>query len=241
MEEILLLCLLVLVASAIGTFSGFGGSTIMVPFLLFFFPLPVTLLFSAIIHLVGDSWKMLLFRKGARQWKLMLWFAIPGAAASIAGAFVSVQAPQEVLLRVLGVFLLAYVAFLFIKPNWKLPQKNSTAALGGAASGVAAGIFGVGGAIRAAVLAAFNLPKEVYLFTSGFTALFIDSSRIAAYFAGGTRLEGLFLWGLLLFVPLSFLGAWLAKKFIDRVPEQYFRFVIALFLALAGLKFLLFP
>jgi len=106
---------------------------------------------------------------------------------------------------------------------------------------VAAGIFGVGGAIRAAVLAAFNLPKEVYLFTSGFTALFIDSSRIAAYFAGGTRLEGLFLWGLLLFVPLSFLGAFVAKKFIDRVPEQYFRFVIALFLGLAGLKFVVFP
>ena len=131
MEEILLLCLLVLVASAIGTFSGFGGSTIMVPILLFFFPLPVTLLFSAIIHLVGDAWKMLLFRKGARKWNLILWFAVPGAAASIARAFVSVQAPQEVLLRVLGAFLLAYVAFLFLKPNWKLPQKNSTAALGG--------------------------------------------------------------------------------------------------------------
>jgi hypothetical protein len=109
------------------------------------------------------------------------------------------------------------------------------------ASGFFAGIFGVGGEIRAAVLAAFNLPKEVYLFTLGAAAFFIDSARIAAYIAHGTRLEGMFLWGLLLFIPLSFLGARVAKKFVDRVPQYYFRLAIALFLALVGLKFLVFP
>lgn len=241
MEQMILLSLLVVAASAVGTFSGFGMSTIMVPVLLFFFPLPTTLLFVGIIHWFGDIWKILLFAKGARHWKLILWFAIPGVAASIAGAFVSIQAPQEILLRVLGAFLLLYVTFLFAKPKWKLPQKNSVAASGGLVSGFAAGIFGVGGAIRASVLAAFNLPKEVYLFTSGFTALFIDFSRVASYVAGGTQLQDVLLWGLLLFIPLSFLGAWLAKKFVNRVPQQYFRFAVAVFLAAAGLKFLLFP
>jgi len=58
--ELLILTLLVFVASIVGTFSGFGTSTIMVPVMLLFFPLPVTLLFVGVIHWFGDIWKMLL-------------------------------------------------------------------------------------------------------------------------------------------------------------------------------------
>ena len=79
--ELLALALLVFVASSIGTFSGFGTSTIMVPVMLLFFPLPVTLLFVGIIHWFGDLWKMMLFRTGIRKWQLILWFAVPGVAA----------------------------------------------------------------------------------------------------------------------------------------------------------------
>lgn len=43
--ELFILTLLVFVASIVGTFSGFGTSTIMVPVMLLFFPLSVTLLF----------------------------------------------------------------------------------------------------------------------------------------------------------------------------------------------------
>ena len=241
MEQILLLSLLVLVASAIGTFSGFGIATIMMPVLLLFFPLSFALLFVSIVHWFGDVWKVLLFRQGARKWKLILWFAIPGVLAGWFGATISFSFPPEFLLRVLGAFLLLYAAFLLFNPKWRIPQSNTVVGIGGLLSGFTAGVFGVGGEIRGAALAAFNLPKKVYLFTAGFAALFIDSTRIVTYLAGGTRLEGLFLWGLLLFIPLSFVGAFIAKKFVNRIPQQYFRFVIALFLALAGLKFLLFP
>lgn len=237
----MMLGILVFFASVVGTLSGFGASTIMVPVLLLFFPLPVTLLFVGIIHWFGDMWKMLFFRGGVWHWRVILWFAIPGVVASFFGASLSVKAPEELLLRILGVFLLGYVFFLFLKPEWKLPGNKKTAALGGFSSGFVAGIFGVGGAIRGAFLSAFNFPKEVYLFTSGATALFIDSTRIVGYVSSGTRLEGLFFWGLFGFVPLSFLGAWAAKGLVDRIPQNRFRMVLALFLAAAAVKFLLFP
>jgi hypothetical protein len=137
--------------------------------------------------------------------------------------------------------LLAYVLFILFKSEWRLPEHNLTAGAGGLASGFAAGIFGVGGAIRGAFLSAFDLPKGVYIFTSGLMALVIDSTRIAGYLAGGVRLEGLFLWGLLLFVPFSLLGAWTASRFVDRVPQKYFRLFIAVFLAAVALRFLLLP
>jgi uncharacterized protein len=239
--ELISISLLVFFASAVGTFSGFGTSTIMVPVMLLFFPLPVTLLFVGIIHWFGDIWKMILFRTAIRKWPLILWFAIPGIGASYIGAAMSLSVAEEILTRILGGFLLAYVLFILFKREWKLPEHNLTAGAGGLASGFAAGIFGVGGAIRGAFLSAFNLPKGVYIFTSGAMALVIDSTRIAGYLAGGARLEGLFLWGLLLFVPVSLLGAWTASRFVNRVPQKRFRLFIAVFLAAVALRFLLLP
>lgn len=239
--ELLALALLVFVASSIGTFSGFGTSTIMVPVMLLFFPLPVTLLFVGIIHWFGDLWKMMLFRTGIRKWQLILWFAVPGVAASYLGATMSLTVDEALLTRILGGFLLAYVLFIVFKSEWKLPEHKLTAGVGGLASGFAAGIFGVGGAIRGAFLAAFNLPRDVYLFTSGAMALVIDTTRIAGYFAGGAILEGLFLWGMVIFVPVSLIGAWTASRFVKRVPQERFRLYIAAFLAAVALRFLLFP
>ncbi len=46
---------------------------------------------------------------------------------------------------------------------------------------------------------------------------------------------------LLFFVPVSVIGAWVAKLFVDRVRQDHFRLAIALFLALVALRFLLFP
>ena len=63
-QELILLSLLAVIASGVGTLTGFGTSTIMLPVLLFFFPLPVTLLFAGIVHWFGDIWKMLFFRSG---------------------------------------------------------------------------------------------------------------------------------------------------------------------------------
>jgi hypothetical protein len=45
MTQTILLCLLTLIASVIGTATGFGTSTVMIPVMVLFVPLPVALLF----------------------------------------------------------------------------------------------------------------------------------------------------------------------------------------------------
>jgi uncharacterized membrane protein YfcA len=238
MVQGLLLCLLTLIAAGIGTATGFGTSTIMIPVLSLFVPMPVALLFVGIIHLCGDIWKMLLFKRGI-DWKLILCFGLSGIAASFLGASLSIHAEDLPLKRILGVFLIFYVIFLFIKRQWALPKTSGTAVCGGILSGLFAGFFGVGGAIRGAFLAAFNLPKEVYIFTSGLIALFIDATRISRYIWGGTRLEENLLYALTACIPISFLGAYTAKKFLDRLPQRFFRIFVGVFLALVGIRLLL--
>ena len=240
MVEGLLICLLTLIAAGVGTATGFGTSTIMIPVLILFVPLPVSLLFVGIIHLCGDIWKVLLFKRGL-DWKLILCFGISGIITSFLGASLSFHAEELPLKNILGAFLILYVIFLFVKRQWALPKTSGTAVCGGLLSGLFAGFFGVGGAIRGAFLTAYNLPKEVYIFTSGLIALFIDVTRVSRYIWGGTHLEENLLPALIACIPISFLGAYAAKKFLDKLPQRYFRIFVGIFLALVGMKLLIRP
>lgn len=160
----------------------------MVPVLVMFYPLPHVLLLVGIVHWFGDIWKMLLFRSGVR-WRLLLLFGVPGVVATVLGGLVVFQAPQELLSRVLGAFLLAYVGFILIKRRFKVPQTTTTALTGGALYGLSAGVFGVGGAVRGAFLAAYDLPKDVYIFTAGAIGLAIDTGRLATCWWQGAQLD----------------------------------------------------
>ncbi len=235
--ELIYLTVLTLIAATIGTMTGFGTSTIMVPVLSLFLPLPVVLLFAGVIHWFGDIWKMLFFKKGF-NWKLILLFGIPGIIVSFWAARLPLTLPEELLQRSLGLFLILYVGFIWFKPTWKMKPSNNNALLGGALSGFFSGIFGVGGAVRSTFLSAYDLPKSVFLFTSGVIGLLIDSSRVTQYFISGIRVEGSLLLALVACIPISLVGAYLAKKLVDKIPQKQFRLFIAVALFLVGLRYL---
>jgi uncharacterized membrane protein YfcA len=128
-----------------------------------------------------------------------------------------------------------------VNRRFKVPQTTATAILGGALYGLTAGVFGVGGAVRGAFLAAYDLPKEVYIFTAGAIGLAVDTGRLATYWSQGAQLDARLHWGLLLFVPVSFAGAKVAERIVQRIPQERFRAVVAAFLALVALKLLVLP
>ncbi len=238
MDQTLIIGLLTLFASALGTATGFGTSTVMIPVMALLVPFPTALLFVGVIHLCGDLWKILLFRRGA-DWKLILGFGITGIAAGYLGASLSFSADSLPLKRILGGFLILYVVFLVSHRGWKLPKTTATAAGGGLLSGLFAGFFGVGGAVRGAFLTAFDLPPAVYIFTSGMIALFIDITRVGRYLQGGTRLGPELLIALLISIPVSLLGAFLARRLLNRIPKKHFRIFVAIFLALVGARLII--
>lgn len=240
MEELLLIMLLTIAASFVGTVSGFGISTVMIPVLFFFFPYAETLLLAGVLHWFNDIWKISLFREGIK-WRLIVAFGVPAIIASYLGATLVFNAPQMLLLRTLGGFFILYAVFLMFRKRFKIPTSSAAALVGGASSGFFAGIFGLGGAIRSAFLAAYDLKKSVYVSTIGAIALVTDTVRLVTYHTQGARLSFTLLVGLILFIPASLYGAKLAKLALDRVPQKQFRLVIAVFLFLAGLKFLLLP
>lgn len=236
-SEILWVSLLTITASALGTVSGFGISTLMVPIMLFFLPYPQTLLFVGTVHWFADISKVLVFKRGL-NWKILLGFGVPGVITAYIGAKLTFQISAIILTRTVGILLVAYVLFLILKPKFKVRPDVSTTLIGGGLSGLVGGLTGVaGGAIRSVVLTAFNLQKDIYVFTTGLVGATIDGSRIIGYFTGGTRLNHVLLIGLPFFVLMSFLGVRIGKIFVDKIPQEKFRYVVAFFLLIIGIKF----
>jgi len=239
--QILFLTLLTFVTAIVGTITGFGISTIMVPVVLLILPLPETLLLVGVIHWFGDLWKMLLFKHGVEK-KLLIYFGIPGIIAASLGAILVVRIPEEIGQKIVGFILIIYVIFQHYKPKFELIANTNTYIFGGLFSGFLAGLTGVGGgALRAVVLMALNIPKEIYIFTSGVLGALIDASRISTYFFEGVTINHNLSWGFLAFIPASFLGAKVAKKVVNKIPQKEFRTIIIVFLLILGLKFILFP
>ncbi len=238
--ELPLLALLTFIAAVIGTMTGFGTSTVMVPVLVMFFPVPVVLLFVGILHWCGDVWKMLLFRK--IRLRIALAFGVPAILLSIAGASLVLTIPHELMIRALGVFLILYaVSILVFHMHSTMRPGALSAMLGGGLSGFCIGLFGFGGELRTVFLTLYRLPKEVYLGTIGAVAFMTDIARIATYWLSGVRLPDDLLQSLLVLIPVTLLGAWAAKRFLSHVPEQRFQAVLLIGLLLIGAKLVIAP
>src|SRR4030042_7161264 len=93
--EILFLTVLTFLAGIVGTITGFGISTIMVPVVLLLLPLPQTLLLVGLIHWFSDIWKMLLFKHGVDR-KILIYFGLPGIITAAWGASLTLIIPEKI-------------------------------------------------------------------------------------------------------------------------------------------------
>jgi len=85
--------------------------------------------------------------------------------ASYFGAKLVPDISEVLLSRLLGIFFIGYVVFLFKNKDWKIPASKPLAITGGILTGFSSGIFGVGGAIRAAFLTTFNLKGSFHFYS----------------------------------------------------------------------------
>ena len=233
MEHLYLFILLALVAEILGTVGGFGSSLFFVPMAGFFLDFYSVLGITALFHLSSNISKIILFRKGVDK-VLLIRIGIPAVLAVIAGAYLSQFFNKTFLEITLGVFLVGLsVALLMVKQFVVRPTAINSIS-GGALSGFTAGVLGTGGAIRGLTMAAFNLPKEVFIATSAMIDLAIDFSRSVVYFSNGyMHKHDLYLIPILLVV--SFAGTWLGQVILKKISEEVFKKMVLLLVLAVGI------
>jgi hypothetical protein len=147
--------------SGLTLFSGFGLGTVLMPAFALFFPVPVAIAATAVVHLANNLFKLALVGRQA-DWSVVARFSLPAAGAAILGAsalvmfaglpvlatyeFLGREHEVTVLNIVIGVLIVAF-ALLELSPAFAaLAFPPRYLVLGGLISGFFGGLSGNQGA-----------------------------------------------------------------------------------------------
>ena len=83
--ELIFIALAAAGASLLTLFSGFGLGTLLTPVFALFFPVPVAIAATAIVHGANNLFKLGLLARDA-DWRVVARFGVPAALAAFAGA-----------------------------------------------------------------------------------------------------------------------------------------------------------
>lgn len=232
MENQALFILLAFIAEILGTIGGFGSSLFFVPIASYFLDFYSVLGITAMFHVFSNISKVALFRKGFDQ-KLVVRIGIPAVVSVIIGAYISKFVDTKLLEVLLSVVLIVVSVVLMIFSKYDIHPNRRNSFIGGTASGFIAGLVGTGGAIRGLTLAAFNLKMEVFIATSAFIDLLIDSSRTIVYYMNGyVHQDDLYLIPILLVV--SFIGTYIGKILLKYLSEERFKTIVLVLVFTTG-------
>lgn len=244
--DILIIAVVAGLASALTLYSGFGLGTILLPAFALFFPAPVAVAATGVVHLLNNLFKGTLLHNRA-DWRTVLVFGVPAVPAAVAGAWVLSWlgdtarvfqwtafehpfGPTGAGLLVGGLMIL--FALLELQ-RWfhELRAPARMMPVGGLVTGFFGGLTGQQGAFRSMFLLRSGLPAERFIATGVMIAILIDISRLttyaAAFTSGGIEIDGRE--GLLIVVGTlsAFLGAYVATRRLSKTTIGGVRYSVA--------------
>ncbi len=251
--EYVFVCLSALLVSALTLFSGFGLGTVLMPVFALFFPVPVAIAATAVVHLANNAFKVFLVGRKA-DWDVVARFAAPGAVAALFGAallsFVSrmptLHAYQisdrmhEITLvkAVIGTLIVGF-ALLELLPRFRqMAFDRRHLPLGGLVSGFFGGLSGNQGALRSAFLIKAGLGKEAFIGTGTVSAVIVDLARMPVYGLSfySSRFDDLHgIWGLVLAATLAaFVGSFMGARLLKKITLGAIQVIVGVLLVIVG-------
>lgn len=227
-----------LFASAMAAITGFGTAMVLLPFTTLFVALEPAIVLVAIFHFLSNVSRLWFMRRHVHRRTAILYGA-PSLVAAFAGAMLLTKLSGTRPLRIaFGVFLAAYAVSSLAGRTWRVPSSDRTLVVGGVLSGFTSGLIGLGGAIRGAFLISTPLGKEAYIGTSAAIAVAVDTARLSVYLPWGA-LPAKLHWLVPPMVVCAFVGAWIGRRGLMRLPEATVRRVIMVAVLIVAIRFLL--
>lgn len=248
--EYVIIALAVCFAAGLTFFSGFGLGTIMLPIFSLFFPVPVAIAATAIVHFANNIFKFGLVYKDI-DFKTLWKFGVTAILFALLGGYVLYLLGQpsslysytlgETVKNItwlkisIGAIMLFFAYFELSPKMQKFQFSDKFLPLGGVLSGFFGGLSGHQGAFRSAFLSKANLTKAAFIATSNALALLIDFSRLTVYantfdFQALIDNNGILITGIL----FAFLGTFLGKKLLNKTTIQQVQKIVGVLLFLMG-------
>lgn len=221
--------------------AGFGSGVVATPLLVFVMPLSTA---APLITFIGA---FVSIRQAIRDWTLIAWRRIvafvPGIVLGVPlGIWLFKAAHPEVLIKVLGGYVVAYALYSLFGARLKLrdaPLPAWTALPIGTLGAAVATLFGgMAGPIYVTYLDGARLPMRVFRVTVSTTLLALNIARSTAYLASGVFSLADFTLVIAAVVPVL-LGTWAGEWVHDRISPQAFRRGVGALLVISGTALLL--
>ncbi|MCC2682493.1 MAG: hypothetical protein K0S36_2057 [Nitrosospira multiformis] len=251
--ELVLIGVMALLASALTFFSGFGLGTTLMPVFALFFPVPLAIAATAVVHFANNLFKFGLMAKQA-DWGVVARFSVPAALAAIAGAIIlnlfdrlpvitsytigGSTFEVTVVKAVIGVLIVIF-ALLELWPRFQaLAFPPRWLPVGGVLSGFLGGLSGNQGALRSAFLLKADLSKEAFVATGVVSAVIVDAARLVVYGTAvvATHFEQLqaVVGPVVIGSVCAFVGAFVGKRMLQKVTLHAVRLVVAVAMLATG-------
>lgn len=238
--ELFLVAGVAFIASLLTFFSGFGLGTLLMPVIALFFPLPIAIAITAIVHFSNNLLKFFLLVKHSDV-SILLRFGLPAVIFALLGAwclellsvwkweftyiFFGFTAHVTPLKLIIGL-VIALFLLLESHPTLQVPSALKTLWFGGVLSGFFGGLSGHQGAFRSLFLTQNNLSKEVFLATGVSIAVVVDLSRLSLYAKHWDI--ALLQWQMIVMAIVSaFVGTLIGKYYLKKVSIEFIRLVVA--------------
>jgi uncharacterized membrane protein YfcA len=235
--DLLLLAGGAFVGSLLASVAGFGGAAVLLPFLVVLFGVRDAIPILTVAQLIGNLSRVVFNRRQVDA-KVVGWFALGGVPAAVLGGFLFASAPLSFLVRLLGVFLLAVVAYRHVGDAAALRVPTKGFAVLGAIFSFLSALLGSVGPIMIPFFLAYGLVKGALIGTEAFATVVMHVTKLAVY--GGTAVltrRG-FAIGLVL-GSIMIVGSYAGKRLLDRLPEKVFILLVEATLVIAGVNFLI--
>jgi uncharacterized protein len=235
--EYLLISLTAMIVSGLTLFSGFGLGTVLMPVFALFFPVPVAVAATAVVHLANNLFKVALLGRWA-NWSIVGRFALPAAVMAMVGATlltlfdrlpplvryqVGDHSYQVTAVKLVIALVIITFALLDLLPRFQnLAFDPRYLPLGGMLSGFFGGLSGNQGALRSTFLLKAGLDKEAFIGTGVVAAVLVDVARLLVYglafYTTSFAQLGTGMLGPVLAATLAaFLGAFLGRRWLKKV------------------------
>lgn len=243
--EYVIICPIAFLASALTLYSGFGLGALLLPAFAIFFPLPIAVALTAIVHFLNNLFKFSLLFKHANI-GVVLRFGLVAIPASYLGAQVLLHlsvtqpivtyqvlshnleiVPMNVTVAVLMIF---FALWEIIPALERITFELKYLPLGGILSGFFGGLSGQQGALRTAFLINSGLTKEGFIASGVIIACMVDIVRIPIYITSFSQLETNNIMLLVAATLSAFLGAFIANQWLKKVKMNVIQIIVSIML-----------
>lgn len=211
---------------------GLGSAIFLVPMFMLRLPAAYAVSLATPITLVGNLSRAYMLRQHID--KRAAWIvSISSAPVSAVAAFFIVDVDPVWLKRGVGSIVLLSLLLDSFRPGaLKIGELGLT--VSGVIAGLLSGLAGLAGPPGVIAMRAYGLSGEAFVATLALWGVALQATKIPAYVAAGAMPMQLVPITLVLCV-LSFLGAWVATRFLARMRGETFRVLLNAVLALVAL------